>query len=152
MLDKLHGVGQQLNMLPKTINDVTIEQHSETQAIILDAARHMVKQKNDQGGIVTSIELSEVSSTSVADSVFGNLQFVGMDDRHEEVAETFGKTFEWAYHDPISDRPWSSFTTWLREGNGIYWINGKAGSGKSMRYLFDNPRTRYELRVWGAKT
>jgi len=147
MLDKLHGVCQQLDMMPKTINNVTIQQHSETQAIVLDAARHMGEQKNDQGGIVTSIELFEVSSTSVADSVLGNLQFVRMDDRHEEVAETFGKTFEWAYNEPKSDRPWSSFTAWLREGNGIYWINGKAGSGKSMRYLFDNPRARYELRV-----
>jgi hypothetical protein len=77
-----------------------------------------------------------------------------MDDRHEEVAETWGNTFEWAYHDPKSDHPWSSFTSWLREDNGIYWISGKAGSGKStlMRYLFDNPRTVDELRVWGGKT
>jgi hypothetical protein len=31
----------------------------------------------------------------------------------------------------------------MREGDGIYWINGKAGSGKStlMKYIFDDPRT-----------
>lgn len=34
----------------------------------------------------------------------------------------------------------------------MYWIYGKAGSGKStlMRYLFDNPRTLDDLRLWSG--
>lgn len=153
MLDKLRGVAQKLERLPKTINDVTIEQNTETRTIIIDAVRQIVEQKRGQGGSVTSIGLVELSSSAIADSVLGHLKFVGMYDRHEEVVETFGKTFEWAYHDPKPDHPWSSFINWLRGEDGLYWINGKAGSGKStlMRYLFDNPRTGDELRIWGGE-
>ena len=35
---------------------------------------------------------------------------------------------------PFLDEPeprWDSFSDWLRSGTGVYWISGKAGSGKS---------------------
>lgn len=42
------------------------------------------------------------------------------------------------------------FLAWLRHGDGICHISGKAGSGKSvlMRYLGDEPRFRDSLEVW----
>jgi hypothetical protein len=45
---------------------------------------------------------------------------------------------------------WSNYAQWLREGEGIYWINGKAGSGKStlMRYIVEDLRTRRMLEQW----
>lgn len=73
MLNKLQEGAQQLNTLPKTINDVITKQNSQTQAVIIDAVRRIVEQKEGRGGNVTSIGLVEVSSTSVADSVLGHL-------------------------------------------------------------------------------
>jgi hypothetical protein len=48
---------------------------------------------------------------------------------------------------------WSNFIDWLRDGDGVYWVNGKAGSGKStlMRYIYDNPKTKEVLRAWAAE-
>jgi len=45
---------------------------------------------------------------------------------------------------------WDDFTLWLKSGQGLYWINGKAGSGKStlMNYLCQHGRRREYLREW----
>lgn len=38
---------------------------------------------------------------------------------------------------------WNDFVAWLEEGDGLYWIAGKAGSGKStlMKYIASHPST-----------
>ena len=77
--------------------------------------------------------------------------------RQETVSKAHEKTFEWIYEldgfDP-SNRRWDSVVQWLEQGEGIYWVSGKAGSGKStlMKYIYDNDRTSYLLKTWsGAK-
>jgi hypothetical protein len=58
---------------------------------------------------------------------------------------------EWIYQGSTQEtRSWSNFAEWLRRDDGIFWIAGKAGSGKStlMKYLYDNPKTREELCCW----
>jgi NACHT domain len=39
---------------------------------------------------------------------------------------------------------------WLKTGSGVYWINGKPGSGKStlMKHIYDDERTRLYLKEW----
>ncbi|KAI1748636.1 hypothetical protein F4782DRAFT_346930 [Xylaria castorea] len=45
---------------------------------------------------------------------------------------------------------WSNFRQWLREDTSMYWISGKAGSGKStlMAHIVDDERTNHDLDVW----
>ncbi|KAL8832358.1 MAG: hypothetical protein Q9191_000315 [Dirinaria sp. TL-2023a] len=47
-------------------------------------------------------------------------------------------------------RPWNSFVKWLQGDERIYWINGKAGSGKStlMKFLANDSRTERLLAQW----
>jgi hypothetical protein len=71
--------------------------------------------------------------------------------RHETIAEAYCRTFEWIFQDrDIEGNSWSKFSEWLESGSGIYWIKGKAGSGKStlMRYIVDDPRTHGYLEGW----
>ncbi|KAH8891592.1 hypothetical protein GQ53DRAFT_720225 [Thozetella sp. PMI_491] len=44
------------------------------------------------------------------------------------------------------------FNTWLREGDGFFWISGKAGSGKStlLKLIANNAETRSRLREWAG--
>lgn len=50
---------------------------------------------------------------------------------------------------------WDNFIEWLKgsDGRNIYWITGKAGSGKStlMKYLYNDPRTIKYLKAWAGK-
>jgi hypothetical protein len=87
------------------------------------------------------------------------LHFPTMTYREQEIAEAHQRTFSWIFYDQQGDsqinpsqghRPWSNFVKWLREDGGVYWINGKAGSGKStlMRFIVQNRETQLHLRHW----
>lgn len=80
-----------------------------------------------------------------------SLKFPEMNYRHERIANTHGKTFLWAFRDPNPfEKPWDNFTEWLSSKSGIYWIQGKAASGKStlMRFIWRNQLTLYNLQRW----
>ena len=84
-----------------------------------------------------------------------SLYYPEIDRRQDTIIEAHQKTFQWVY-DPgsfdTSTPRWDSMAEWLQKGDGIYWINGKAGSGKStlMNYLCHDERTLGLLRVWSG--
>ncbi|CAI6080067.1 unnamed protein product [Clonostachys chloroleuca] len=89
----------------------------------------------------------------IENGVLGSLSFDSIHDRKDSVDVPFQNTFKWIFDEPGSiQRPWSNFMTWLRQDSGIYWINGKAASGKStlMRYLQDNEQIREGLNEWAG--
>lgn len=58
------------------------------------------------------------------------LAFPDMNDRQNQIERLvgdFGDTFQWIFDDFDQNR----FPAWLQEGSGVFWICGKAGSGKS---------------------
>jgi hypothetical protein len=90
----------------------------------------------------------------VEDAILNKLRFQIMTERHDEVAEAHRKTFEWIFRESEQDcKLWTNFVRWLQTGTELYWINGKAASGKStlMRYILDNPHTRECLKKWAKE-
>ena len=80
-----------------------------------------------------------------------SLWFDEIHSREENIVDAHRETFEWIFG--VSDHavsPWDNFTRWLKSGQGTYWINGKAGSGKStlMSFLCQDDRTMESLRSW----
>lgn len=83
-----------------------------------------------------------------------SLRYHEIKERYSRISAPFQTTFEWIYRDPRHDTVyWSNFLEWLEDGNVIYWISGKAGSGKStlMKLIHDDPRTRQYLGKWANK-
>ena len=97
-----------------------------------------------------SCHLSSLSqnmeSTASDQMVLRSLYFEQIEDRQTSIAEAHRDTFVWLL-DPSSK---SNFAQWLEYQAGIYWINGKAGSGKStlMKFLARNAQARKALRLW----
>ena len=73
-----------------------------------------------------------LSSLSLEETVF----------RREQIEPRYLHTFAWIFADSEL-----RFTDWLRTGNGVYWIRGKPGSGKStlMKFLYTDERTEQFL-------
>lgn len=85
----------------------------------------------------------------------GALNYDRKDERYEDIKPPHQKTFEWIYETNDNKQlPWDSFGTWLREKGGIYWLCGKAGSGKStlMKFLHRDSRTAELIKQWAGDT
>ncbi|KAH7242716.1 hypothetical protein BKA59DRAFT_481230 [Fusarium tricinctum] len=84
------------------------------------------------------------------------IAFDGMRMRRHQIGnvELAANTFEWMVKDetvPTSHPNLKqSFAIWLKEGEGIFHITGKPGSGKStmMNFLANHPETRNHLEKW----
>ena len=87
--------------------------------------------------------------------VLRSLLYTTINDRHEAIAAAHARTFQWIFKDPkLYGKPWDSFIHWLRSESDIYWINGKAASGKStlMKFLCAHPETHKHLALWAHTT
>lgn len=110
--------------------------------------------------IIAGIEMLDVSDTleqqlraALHDSITKSLVYTSMNHRYEDVIEAHPNTFEWAFKNPTATQlPWSNLADWLKTGDGVYWVCGKAGSGKStfMKHLYDDCRTRTFLKRWAG--
>ncbi|KAI9164097.1 hypothetical protein HJFPF1_05733 [Paramyrothecium foliicola] len=95
---------------------------------------------------VVEDRLAEVCQQNILNLIW----FRSMDDRRDGVASPHPETFNWALKPSSDDVAWDDLSEWLRNGTGIYWICGKAGSGKStlMKFLFYHQETGKLLKEW----
>ena len=70
-------------------------------------------------------------------------RYNGIEKAYQSVIGTRKSTYDWVF-----DRPGPGFVDWLETGHGIFWVNGKAGSGKStlMKFIRDDSRLKHHLR------
>ena len=91
------------------------------------------------------------SQQEVEKRLLQHLKFPAIRDREERISRALTNTFEWIYLERVSEEAkWTCFVQWLQSDNGLYWITGKAGSGKStlMKFLHLDPRTANYLNDW----
>ncbi|KAK7908824.1 hypothetical protein PG985_016127 [Apiospora marii] len=93
----------------------------------------------------------ELSILMTENEILGSLSFPSMMTRMESIEAAHTQTFRWVHQEPGStEQSWNNLVTWLRHGNGIYWVNGKLAARKStlMKYLCDHSKTRDALKLW----
>ncbi|KAI1121915.1 hypothetical protein F5Y10DRAFT_287923 [Nemania abortiva] len=100
---------------------------------------------NDASAGSSSLNLS-VSEKVQADSLkrlLASLSYRGMDDREWRIATAHHATFRWLFDENKETRK-TNFKDWLSSEESLYWITGKAGSGKStlMKYISYPSETR----------
>ena len=110
--------------------------------ILLEASKGLQK---------TITELTQhVLSEKCKDHILNKLWFRKIDDRRESIPLAHKKTLRWVLEPPGEEVSWDNLPMWLRSGSGIFWVVGKAGSGKStlMKHLYLSDSTRALLSEW----
>lgn len=102
---------------------------------------------------------TRVSHISVAErdiakeqAILHSLDYRSRPSRHNNIAIAHARTFNWIFEAPSGENNRGDFLKWLRESDGVFWITGKPGSGKStlMKYLADHERTRDSVQDWAG--
>ncbi|KAI0541015.1 hypothetical protein GGR58DRAFT_498633 [Xylaria digitata] len=81
------------------------------------------------------------------EGIISSLNYTCRPVRHDIIPQAHSDTFQWTFKN-------SSLSDWLCSDSGIFWVSGKAGSGKStfMKFLASHPQTRESLARWtGSK-
>jgi DNA repair exonuclease SbcCD ATPase subunit len=96
------------------------------------------------GTVTQEAERVRKKTTRITES----LRFAEMLQRRDDIPRSYEWTYKW-----IFDPERCPLATWLEHGEGIFWISGKAGSGKStlMKYLCLNDETRRLCEVWAKE-
>jgi len=96
--------------------------------------------------------------------LIASLKDKDMNTRKNQIEKSHTDTFSWIYDEELqrpgdrlvyyddTQQQWDSFTDWLSSEGSLYWICGKAGSGKStlMKFLATEERTKQQLHKWAS--
>ena len=140
---------------------VNQEEHHQTRQMIADLRYSQESSSSAVGEITAQIEMlsvdpadEELLRRTTQKEILQQLQYPYMTNRYDQLVEAHPNTFDWIFCN--SDEwqfPWNDFSKWLKEGQGIYWINGKPASGKStlMKHIYDDEKTKEYLQQWVRK-
>lgn len=91
--------------------------------------------------------------------LLSSLLFPTMFSRRDQILSNYPDTYEWALKSPEElkqekhpSAKGPNLLEWLRAGDGLYWISGKAGSGKStfMKFVGEQASMRTALNTWSG--
>lgn len=73
-----------------------------------------------------------------------NQRYANIENAHKSITGSHKSTFDW-----IFSRNGPGFVEWLESEQSLFWINGKAGSGKStlMKFIAEDPRLVKHLNM-----
>lgn len=154
-----HDTSNTLTQLLSRLEATNMDEHQRTRDLITQRFKKDTDNiDSDVDEVTTDMEMlviSRVEEETIRDTVcqqlLESLSYPEMSTRYEEVVQAHSSTFDWIFCEPTSSqRAWHSFVQWLRGEGCLYWIPGKAGSGKSTltKHILDDNRTQQLLRKW----
>ncbi|KAI0397367.1 hypothetical protein F5Y17DRAFT_369796 [Xylariaceae sp. FL0594] len=122
--------------------DLIISEAQATRALITTEAeltRHQINLKE-----------SELSMHSLRERLLATLRFDEMNQRENSIEEASDDTVDWVFTEQAEKEGLCSFGNWLSSDQVLFWIAGKAGSGKStlMKHLINSRQTTSLLSNW----
>ena len=130
-----------------------LEKQSEAMMALTAASNYNQACKTSYYATLGSLPLAiqrlveETRRVAMSQRVIKSLVFHGIKLREEQIHPAHAKTFAWIFQDSTTP-----FKRWLACNDGIFWVNGKAGSGKStlMKFLATHRQTKRLLRQWSG--
>ncbi|KAI1289031.1 hypothetical protein F5Y03DRAFT_378532 [Xylaria venustula] len=131
---------------------------------ILEDIRHSAKQIRHDGEMRSAMQSAQLTSLktklevlqqerdicSRQNKVLRSLYYPEIRRRWIQIRDADQRSNEWIY-----DSRQTSFVSWLeskREGDSLFYITGRAGSGKStlMKFVYEDQRTAQSLEEWAG--
>jgi hypothetical protein len=159
--DQLRGLDEDsrkaIQSMLESNRELSVQVTSQTERILdrqnADSALASLRH-NEVLHAITNRTLQQYSIQDVTREIKDRLHFTRKDDRYDDITAAHQDTFNWALEGRKKGlSSWSSLTDWLRADSGVYWISGKAGSGKStlMKYLYQDRRFMEALTIWAGE-
>ncbi|CAO2653869.1 Nn.00g106020.m01.CDS01 [Neocucurbitaria sp. VM-36] len=107
---------------------------------------------NEISNLRTELPLEE-KAHSRENEILRWLDFRQISWRYEGIQQAYRETYGWIFEAPEGSRPWDDFSSYLEQNAADpYFIQGKAGSGKStlMKFISRHPRTESALKRWAG--
>lgn len=124
---------------------------------ILNAIRQSNYQPDKPQDVATVSRLfsdmvERASGKKKTEAFLNSLYYPRMKERREWISKAHRETFSWALESSPQGTSWSDLQWWLKRGEGMYWLSGKAGSGKStlIKYIDYDARTVKYLGQWAS--
>ncbi|PNP74459.1 hypothetical protein FNYG_12204 [Fusarium nygamai] len=136
--ERTNTLGSEYNSVLLSVVDQIGEQTQSPGLLLLS---DQVKAHSDRLRDVLKIEQDLVMERAI----LASLDFELRSGRYEAIPEAYSTTYEWAFDSDLSH--------WLQNENGIFWISGKAGSGKStlMKFIATHFKTQNLLLDWSSQ-
>lgn len=137
------------------IEEQTVNLHS-WETLLFDTARSISNQLQGLSGSLGQLE-REGRTLTFCQRLLKRLRYSDIDSRKRNIQTAHTKTFEWIFSEVQGDGENHSdahrFALWLREGKKPFWIQGKAGSGKStlMKFIVGHSETKKYLQDWAGE-
>ena len=153
--------------LQDIIRSLAISQNSQA-TLVQQGSERTLRHLSESFARLETLQKEERFYRDIKDSLF----YPDIFSREEQIVHEFDgmeDSYEWIFGDPSDpldktwqdyenyevsrkNPRWDNFSGWLETGNTVYWINGKAGSGKStlMHHIYKHECTVEHLKQWGA--
>lgn len=146
--DRIETLNQKLKVARQQLE----RQHRDSTSL---AVHHHLEQMSAIKSLSSqSWQLKEAIDASILTrKVLNSLWFSRMSDRFDDIKPAHKKTFEWVFTSPRDqDSTTCTFMNWMEGDNSIYWVSGRAGSGKStlMKFLAGDDRTEPLFQAWAG--
>ncbi|KAF3073827.1 hypothetical protein CFAM422_004410 [Trichoderma lentiforme] len=142
----------ELKSLKESQNELNISRDNDLDNILTEILGYTIKTDAEP----TEIErdhlktcLSSLRETANKErqrfKIIKSLYFPEFQRRWGQIPDAEQRTNTWLFNECETN-----FVNWLESGNGIYWIQGMAGSGKStlMKFAAEHPKTQRALKHW----
>jgi len=155
--DKFDNLVQDLSYFIRKLNEMMPDVPGPSEEMttddlnhLPDSRVHLVFQASVNRATVLANAAKDLLTRNCETRVLRAVWFRFMDDRREYISKPSSKTLEWVLKPRETDTEWDDLTTWLQSESGVYWISGKAGSGKSvlMKHLCNHNQTQKMLNSW----
>jgi hypothetical protein len=131
-----------------------------TLALQLTELKHQImsamasKTSSKTGDLVKNLSAAQRMTTHdlPQEAILTSLRYTEMDYRQDSIVNPDHSSYSWIFEgsSTTENQPQNRYMSWLSEDDGIFWVTGKPGSGKStlMKHIYKDERTHSALETW----